>query len=80
MRGVRNSALNQRSPTFLAPGTGYGEDNLSMEGGGGMVQAVMRVMGSDGGRQMKLRSLARRSPPAVRPGSLQAADPCLKQN
>ena len=46
---------------------------------GGMVQAVMRVMGSDGERwgvmgsnaerQMKLRSLAHRSPPAVQPGS-----------
>ena len=48
-----------------------------------MVQAVMRVMGSDGGRQMKLRSLARRSPPTVRPGSQQAADlgagvPCCR--
>ena len=34
-----------------------------------MVQAVMRAMGSDGEWQMKLRSLARRSPPPVRPGS-----------
>ena len=33
-----------------------------------MAQAVMRAMGSDGGRQMKPHSLARRSPPAVRPG------------
>ena len=34
-----------------------------------MVQAVMRAMGSGGEQQMKLRSLARCSPPAVRPGS-----------
>ena len=34
-----------------------------------MVQAVMRAMGSDGERQMQLRSLARRSPPAVHSGS-----------
>ena len=39
-----------------------------------MAQAVMRAVESDGERQMKLRSLARRSPPAVRPGSEQAAD------
>ena len=39
-----------------------------------MVQAVMRAMGSDGGWQRKLRSLPRRSPPAVRLGSSQAAD------
>ena len=38
-------------------------------GGGGMVQAVMRAMGSDGERQMKLHWLTCRSPPAVRPGS-----------
>ena len=37
--------------------------------GGGMVQAVMRVMGSDGEQQMKLRSLPHHSPPAVRPDS-----------
>ena len=59
----------QRSPTFLAPGTGFVEDNFSTDREGGMVQAVMRVMGSDGERQMKLRSLSRRSPPAVWPGS-----------
>ena len=41
--------------------------------GAGMVRAAMRAMGSDGGRQMKLCSLARRSPPAVPPGSYQAA-------
>ena len=46
------------------------EDNFSMDGGGVvMVQVVMRAMGSDGERQMKLRSLACCSPPAVRPGS-----------
>ena len=62
----------QRSPTFLAPGTGFVEDSFSTDRGGGrggMVQAAMRVMGSDGAQQMKLRSLACRSPPAVRPSS-----------
>ena len=34
-----------------------------------LVQAVMRVMGSDGEPQMKLCSRTRRSPPAVRPSS-----------
>ena len=36
-------------------------------GAGGMVQAVMRAMGSDGELQMRHRSLACRSPPAVQP-------------
>ena len=58
--------LEQRSATFLAPETRFVEDNFST---GGMVQAVMRVTGSDGERQMKLRSLAHRSPPAMWPGS-----------
>ena len=26
--------INQRSPTFLAPGTGFVEDNCSTDGGG----------------------------------------------
>ena len=34
-----------------------------------MVQAAMRVMGSDGAQQMELRWVACRSPPAVQPGS-----------
>ena len=29
------NALQQRSPTILAPGTGFMEDNFSMDGGGG---------------------------------------------
>ena len=37
--------------------------------GAGVVQAIMRVMGSDGERQTKLYSLDCCSPPAVRPGS-----------
>ena len=48
------------------------EDNFSTDsggrvrgGGGRIVWAVMRAMGSDGELQMKLRSLARHSPPAV---------------
>ena len=41
---------------------------------GGMVQAVTGAMRSDGEWQMKLRSLARCSPPAVRPGSQQTTD------
>ena len=42
--------VRQQSPTFLAPGTGFMEDSFSTArvwGGGGMVQAVMRAMGSD---------------------------------
>ena len=39
--------LKQRSPTFLAPGTSFVEDNFSADGGAsGKVQAVMRAMGS----------------------------------
>ena len=40
--------LNQRSPTFLAPGTGFVEDNFPRMGVwvGEMPQAVMRAMGS----------------------------------
>ena len=60
--------LGQRSPTFLAQGTSFVEDNFSMDGGG-MVQAGMRAMGSNGERQMKLCSLAGCSPPAVWPDS-----------
>ena len=41
-------SLEQRSPTFLAPGASFVEDSFSADGGVGgvMVQAVMRVMGS----------------------------------
>ena len=69
-------SLEQRSPTFLAPGTGFMEDNFSTDRGGeeAMVQVVMRAMGSDGEQQRKLRSLTRRPPPAVRPSSKQATD------
>ena len=55
------SQINQQSPTFLAPGIGFVEDNFSMDwegvgdGSGGDV--------SNGERQMKLRSLACRSLP-----------------
>ena len=42
------------------------EDSFSMGvGWGGMVQAVMRAMGSNGERQMKLHSLDHCLPPAV---------------
>ena len=42
-------SLDQQSPTFLAPGTSSVEDNFSMDGWwGGVVQAVMWAMGSDG--------------------------------
>ena len=58
--------LDQRCPTFLAPGTGFMEDSFSTDGGGGMVRAVMRAMG-----KMKLRWFAHHSPPAVRPSSSQ---------
>ena len=71
MERCKLCALEQRSPTFLAPGTGFVEDCFSIDGGGrmGMVQVLMRGMGSDGEHQMKPRSLPRSSPPAVRPGS-----------
>ena len=41
--------LHQRSPTFLAPGTGFVEDSFSTGdggGAGGMVQEVMWAIGS----------------------------------
>ena len=38
--------LKQQSPTFLAPGTGFVEDNFSADERGGMVEVVMRVMES----------------------------------
>ena len=42
-------------PAFLAPGTRFLEDNFSMDGWlGGMVQAVMRTMGSNDEWQIKL--------------------------
>ena len=65
MKGTAVSGVAQRSPTFLAPGTGFMEDSFSTgwgEGDGSGGNA------SDGERQMKLCSLAHRSPPAVRPG------------
>ena len=47
--------LKQWSPTFLALGTGFVEDNFSIDGDWEkMVQAVMGVMGSYGEWQMKL--------------------------
>ena len=62
--------LEQQSPNFLAQGTSFAEDDFSMGGWGGwMVQVVMRAMGSNWEQQMKLWSLAHRSPLAVRPGS-----------
>ena len=60
--------LNQWSPTFWAPGTGFEEDHFSSDGGGGEWM-VPGCNVSDGRQQMKLHWLARRSPPAVRPGS-----------
>ena len=68
----RVSPLEQQSPTFLAPGTRFMEDNFSTDvgvGGEGDGSGGNVVMGSDGEQETKLRSLARRSPPAVRPGS-----------
>ena len=49
--------------TFLAPGTGFVEDNFSTDGGWrGMVQVVRQAMGKDGEQQMKLCSIVCRSP------------------
>ena len=53
--------LEQWSPTFLAPGTSFMEDNFSTDGGGDGSGGN----GSDGEPQMKLCLLARCSPPAV---------------
>ena len=56
---------NTAVPNLLAPGTSFVEDNFSWattEGGSG-------GNASDAERQMRLRSLTRRSPPAVQPGS-----------
>ena len=50
-------ASGQRSPTFLAPETGFVEDNFSMDGGG-VVADGSGGNASDGERQMKLRLLA----------------------
>ena len=64
--------VKQWSPTFLAPGNGFMEDNFPADGGRrGMVQAVMRVMGRGGERfgAADEASLAGCSPLAVRPGS-----------
>ena len=60
--------LKQRSPTFLARGTGFVEDGVSTDGGGTRGDGP-GGNASDGERQMQLPLLARRSPPAVRPGS-----------
>ena len=60
-------ALELRSPTFLAAGTGFVQDNFSTDGGEwGGIGSGSGGNASDGERQMKLRSLARCSPPAVR--------------
>ena len=32
---IKQNSLDQRSPTFLAPGTGFVEDNSAMDGVGG---------------------------------------------
>ena len=68
--------LDQRSPTFLAPGTGFVEDNFSTNGvagwgaGDGLGHNV-----SDGGSQVKLSSLAPCSPPAVQPVNINCPRP-----
>ena len=58
------SALSQQSPTILVPGTGFVEDTVSMDRvqAGGMVQAVLGLMGSGRGSFTP-------SPPAVQPSS-----------
>ena len=75
----QNHHLAQRSPTFLAPRTSFVEDNFSPGWRGGNGSDSNASNGgdgngsggnaSDGEWQMKLRSLAHHSPPAVRPGS-----------
>ena len=67
---IHNYLLKQRSPTFLAPGTGFMEDNFSTDGGGGGGDDSGGNV-SDGKRWGAADEalLARRSPPAVWPGS-----------
>ena len=64
------AALSQRSPTFLAPGTGVMRGNFCTDGGGGSGGAGDGSGGntSDGEQQMTLRSLARRSAPCTGTG------------
>ena len=56
------SPLRQRSPTLLAPGTGFVADSFSTVGAGGRY-------GWGSNASDAVRSLACPSPPAVRPGS-----------
>ena len=74
MTNIINAALWYKSAVPNLCGTRDrfgGRQFFHGRGGGqaGMVQVVMPAMGSDGELQMKLHSLARRSPPAVRSGS-----------
>ena len=70
---IFGSAIRQWSPTFLAPGTGFVKDNLSTDGGRGEGQgdgAGCNVSdGEQWEKQVKLCSLACRSPFAVQPRS-----------
>lgn len=57
-----NYSVVQRSPTSLAPDTGFMEDNFSTDGVGG-------ENGSGSNASGGAPSLARRSPPAAWPGA-----------
>ena len=61
--------LYQRSPTFLAPGTGFAKTLFPQNRAGGGGGDGSGSNASDGEQQMKLGSLTLGSPPAVRPGS-----------
>ena len=61
--------IDQRSPTFLTPGTGFVEDNLSMDGGGGVTLGGGSGSNASDGGAADEALLARCSPSAVRPGS-----------
>ena len=65
----KKNAVEQRSPTFLAPGTGFMEDSFSTDQGEWRGGGCSGGNASDGEQQTKLRLLAHRLPPAVRPGS-----------
>ena len=71
MTASQARSLHQQSPTLLAQGTGFVEDNFSTDGGGRVGAGGFGLGGnaSDGERQMKPHWLTRRSPPAVWPGS-----------
>ena len=73
-------SLGTRSKAAVAPGTGFLKIFPRIGGGAGNGSDGNVSNGEQSGRQMKLHSLARRSPPAAPPGSSQVGDPCSKDS